>query len=237
MKRFTTALLTLSVSLVSVNALADQTLEQQVATNHAMTTATFQSVYNNNQWLVSLQADAQDKTDCLNAHEAQLQGNTQRSTHNEKRVQSVEHTTVANAKGVSQNRARLKRHDEQLADVKNHATHAETMAQQNHAMAQQNSEKVAQNSADLQNLRRDFEQMAKNVEGAYAESAAFAGLVNPYGVGKFSVTAAVGYHGDAQAVAVGVGERFTENFTAKLGGAYDTATESMSAYAGVGYEF
>lgn len=110
-------------------------------------------------------------------------------------------------------------------------------ASQAFAQSTQNSEAIARNQRDIQSLRADFEEMAKKVDGAYAESAAFAGLVSPYGVGKLSVTAALGYHGQAQAIAIGVGERFSENLTAKLGGAYDTATQSSTAYVGVGYEF
>lgn len=124
-----------------------------------------------------------------------------------------------------------------VANANHRAAHAEQVAQDDRALIEENSNKIAQNSQDIQELRKDFEDMAKKVDGAYAESAAFAGLVSPYGVGNFAITAAVGHHGQADAVAFGVGERFTENFTAKLGGAYDTATESMSAYAGVGYEF
>lgn len=82
-----------------------------------------------------------------------------------------------------------------------------------------------------------MEKMSRNIDGAYAEAATFAGLVNPYSLGKLSISAGVGYHGDAEAIAIGIGKRFNEKFTTKLGGAYDTAIESMSAYAGVGFEF
>ncbi|NOH78700.1 hypothetical protein F0231_02985 [Vibrio sp. RE86] len=98
-------------------------------------------------------------------------------------------------------------------------------------------QQILQNHNEIQGLKQDMIQMAKEVDGAYAESAAFAGLVEPYGVGKLSITAALGYHGDAQAVAFGVSERFSGQLTAKLGGAYDTATKTESAFVGVGYEF
>ncbi|MFA0083390.1 YadA C-terminal domain-containing protein, partial [Vibrio breoganii] len=183
--------------------------------------------------------DVQVKANARAAN-ANSQGVTENANHsleNRAMVERNEATLAEHKHTLDAHTQTLRNQQKQVANASDHAIHAEAMAQQNRAMVEQNSEKVAQNSADLQDLREDFEQMAKNVDGAYAESAAFAGLVDPYGVGKFAVTAAVGYHGDAQAVAVGVGERFTENFTAKLGGAYDTATESMSAYAGVGYEF
>ncbi|MEZ9785202.1 YadA C-terminal domain-containing protein [Vibrio breoganii] len=168
------------------------------------------------------------------AHVAQDHAQVQANSHG---VTEVGNKALENRAGIEQNKAQITAHDKQITDANTHARNAENDATYARKMSTQNADAISQNQDAIKGLREDMEQMAKNVDGAYAESAAFAGLVDPYGVGKFAVTAAVGYHGDAQAVAVGVGERFTENFTAKLGGAYDTATESMSAYAGVGYEF
>ncbi|MEZ8991306.1 hypothetical protein BCT94_01540 [Vibrio breoganii] len=167
-------------------------------------------------------------------HVAQDHAQVQANSHG---VTEVGNKALENRAGIEQNKAQITAHDKQITDANTHARNAENDATYARKMSTQNADAISQNQDAIKGLREDMEQMAKNVDGAYAESAAFAGLVDPYGVGKFAVTAAVGYHGDAQAVAVGVGERFTENFTAKLGGAYDTATESMSAYAGVGYEF
>lgn len=100
-----------------------------------------------------------------------------------------------------------------------------------------NAKNIASNKAAISGLQQDFTNMKGYINGAYAESAAFAGLVNPYGVGKFAISASIGHHEDQEAVAIGIGERFNENVTAKLGGAYDTASESVSVYAGIGFEF
>ncbi|MEZ9950491.1 hypothetical protein, partial [Vibrio breoganii] len=60
MKNLTKTLLALSVTAVSVNALAAQTLEQQVEINHRTAVAAGETSHNNNQWLgqVEKQADA-----------------------------------------------------------------------------------------------------------------------------------------------------------------------------------
>lgn len=97
--------------------------------------------------------------------------------------------------------------------------------------------KTNKNENDIKDLRSDFERQAKELDGVAATAGAFAGLVDPYGVGKTNATVGLGYHGDAQAIAVGVGRRWNEQFTTKLGGAYDTGSESATLYAGAAYEW
>ncbi|WP_061040317.1 YadA C-terminal domain-containing protein [Vibrio coralliirubri] len=97
--------------------------------------------------------------------------------------------------------------------------------------------KTNKNEQDIKDLRSDFERQAKELDGVAATAGAFAGLVDPYGVGKTNATVGLGYHGDAQAIAVGVGRRWNEQFTTKLGGAYDTGSESATLYAGAAYEW
>jgi len=69
------------------------------------------------------------------------------------------------------------------------------------------------------------------------QSTAFAGLVSPYNVGKINTTVALGHSGSANALALGAGMRINEQFTVKLGGAYDTGTEQVSSYVGAGWEW
>ena len=92
-------------------------------------------------------------------------------------------------------------------------------------------------NSDLKGLHQNFEDMAKQVEGSYAISAAFSGLTEPHEVGKTSISVGLGNYRSANALAFGVGERFNENFTAKLGGAYNNETSSLSSYAGIGLDF
>lgn len=89
----------------------------------------------------------------------------------------------------------------------------------------------------VEGLHQSFEDMAKQVEGSYAVSAAFTGLTEPHDIGKTSISIGLGNYRSANALAFGVGERFNENFTAKLGGAYNNETSSLSSYAGIGLDF
>ncbi|EIL3248636.1 YadA-like family protein, partial [Escherichia coli] len=75
----------------------------------------------------------------------------------------------------------------------------------------------------------------KELRESAAQSAALAGLFQPYSVGKFNATAAVGGYRDEQAIAVGVGYRFTENVAGKV--AVAAGGSSASWNAGVNFEF
>ncbi|CND85110.1 YadA C-terminal domain-containing protein [Yersinia nurmii] len=57
----------------------------------------------------------------------------------------------------------------------------------------------------------------KKVNRGLATEAALNGLMQPYGVGKFSFTAAVGGYESEQAIAVGSGYRFNESLAVKTG--------------------
>ncbi len=236
--------------IMSNRQVAEQN-KQELARNEQLDNAQAGAILRNRQDVQHLQSQQQanHKQGELNAQHANE--NTQHAFENHvaiEKMQASEHNNeqavTANTQHANENTQHaFENHvalEQQQARVASDevaiASNSQAVQQEQRAIAQ-NSNAIQQNQQDIQSLREDMEKMAKNVDGAYAESAAFAGLVDPYGVGNVAVTAALGYHGDAQAVAVGIGERFNENFTAKLGGAYDTATESMSAYAGVGYEF
>ncbi|GAB7218424.1 YadA C-terminal domain-containing protein [Vibrio comitans] len=123
-------------------------------------------------------------------------------------------------------------------------THNETSIRANQAHITDNSHRIADNEAgiasnkaEIKGLREDLEHQAKVMDGAMAQGIATSSLVMPYNVGKISTTVALGHSGEANAIAGGVGVRFTENFTARSNIAYDTGSENVSIGAGVGYEW
>ncbi|EHJ6107926.1 YadA-like family protein [Escherichia coli] len=124
------------------------------------------------------------------------------------------------------------------------ATDAATVGQLNQTKqtAQKNSQSIAANSRQLQehNARlndhqRQIRENHEEMKRAAAQSAALAGLFQPYSVGKFNATAALGGYSDKQAVAVGVGYRFSEQTAAKAGIA--ASDGDVSYNVGVNFEF
>ena len=97
---------------------------------------------------------------------------------------------------------------------------------------------IAKNSARIDNLDKNVANLRKETRQGLAAQAALSGLFQPYSVGKFNVTAALGGFKSDTAVAVGAGYRFNENFAAKAGLAVGTSSGGSASYnVGVNYEW
>ena len=108
-------------------------------------------------------------------------------------------------------------------------TRSNTQAIQNH------SRQLQEHNARLNSQQRQIRENHEEMKRAAAQSAALSGLFQPYSVGKFNATAALGGYSDKQAVAVGVGYRFNEQTAAKAGIA---ASDGDVPYnVGVNFEF
>lgn len=68
----------------------------------------------------------------------------------------------------------------------------------------------------MNGLQKQISNNRKEIRESAAQNAALAGLFQPYSVGKFNATAALGGYSDKQAVAVGIGYRFTDNVAGKM---------------------
>ncbi|EIY1872103.1 YadA-like family protein, partial [Escherichia coli] len=100
---------------------------------------------------------------------------------------------------------------------------------------QSTSRQLQEHNTRLNSHQRQINENHEEMKRAAAQSAALAGLFQPYSVGKFNATAAVGGYSDKQAVAVGVGYRFNEQTAAKAGVAASDGDVSWNA--GVNFEF
>ncbi|MCJ2699228.1 YadA-like family protein [Escherichia coli] len=100
---------------------------------------------------------------------------------------------------------------------------------------QSNSRQLQEHDVRLNSQQRQIRENHEEMKRAAAQSAALAGLFQPYSVGKFNATAALGGYSDKQAVAVGVGYRFNEQTAAKAGIA--ASDGDVSYNVGVNFEF
>ena len=100
---------------------------------------------------------------------------------------------------------------------------------------QSNTRQLQEHNARLNSQQRQIRENHEEMKRAAAQSAALAGLFQPYSVGKFNATAAVGGYSDQQALAVGVGYRFNEQTAAKAGVAFSDGDASWNV--GVNFEF
>ncbi len=90
--------------------------------------------------------------------------------------------------------------------------------------------KVTELSGRMDVLEKDF-------ESGMAANAALSGLFQPYGIGRFNATAAIGGYQSQQAVAVGAGYLFNQNFATKMGVATSTNGGGTAYNVGVNFEW
>ncbi|EIY3154001.1 YadA-like family protein, partial [Escherichia coli] len=116
---------------------------------------------------------------------------------------------------------------EGLVRTQEMATENRAAVSRNRQVGERNSRAIASQARTLQaherrmnSQQRQINENHEEMKRAAAQSAALAGLFQPYSVGKFNATAAVGGYSDRQAVAVGMGYRFNEQAAAKAGTAF-----------------
>ena len=83
-----------------------------------------------------------------------------------------------------------------------------------------------------------IDKLDDKMKKGFASQAALNGLFQPYNVGKFNVSAAIGGYDSEQAMALGAGYRFNENFAIKAGIASDLGGFDHVTYnVGANFEF
>ncbi|MBE8614777.1 hypothetical protein CYG68_20835 [Morganella morganii] len=85
---------------------------------------------------------------------------------------------------------------------------------------EQGDKRVLQQSVNytdgkFNNLNSKLDKLDNKIDRGLASTAAISGLFQPYGIGKFNLTAGVGGYRSESAIAIGSGYRFNENIAAK----------------------
>ena len=143
--------------------------------------------------------------------------------------------TIAVNDGLVQLSGRTDRIDAAVGAIDGRVTRNTQSIEKNSKAIAANTRTLQQHSARLDSQQRQINENHKEMKRAAAQSAALTGLFQPYSVGKFNASAAVGGYSDEQALAVGVGYRFNEQTAAKAGVAFSDGDASWNV--GVNFEF
>ncbi|BCM43771.1 hypothetical protein BvCmsNSNP030_3844 [Escherichia coli] len=172
------------------------------------------------------------RTDKIDAAVGDIDGrvtnNTQSIGENSKTIASVND-------GLGKLTGRTDKIDAAVGDIDGRVTNNTQSINKNNKAIASNTRTLQQHSARLDKQQRQINENHKEMKRAAAQSAALTGLFQPYSVGKFNATAAVGGYSDQQAMAVGVGYRFNEQTAAKAGVAFSDGDASWNV--GVNFEF
>ena len=148
----------------------------------------------------------------------------------------------ANANDIATNKTNIQTNANNIATNKtNIQTNANNIAT-NKANIEANKNAIAANYAEMKNnfaaVNSRIDKLDDKMKKGFAAQAALNGLFQPYSVGKFNVTAAIGGYDSEQAMALGTGYRFNENFALKAGIASDLSGFDHVTYnIGANFEF
>ncbi|EIE2990367.1 YadA-like family protein [Escherichia coli] len=145
----------------------------------------------------------------------------QLASENRRRIDTVNSTSGVNARAVAENRQAI-------------GTNSRAINTNRQAIAA-NTRTLRQHEARMNDMSRKIDDNNDEMRRAAAQSAALSGLFQPYTVGAFNATAAMGGYSDKQAVAVGAGYRFNDTVAAKAGVAVSDGDPSWNV--GVNLEF
>ena len=127
--------------------------------------------------------------------------------------------------------------DQNVTQDNNIAANKDAIAANKDAIAA-NTETIAKNYTEMKNnftaVNQRIDDLDEEMKKGFASQAALAGLFQPYNVGKFNLSVALGGYESEQAMALGTGYRFNENFAMKAGiatdvGGFDHLTYNIGA--------
>ena len=154
------------------------------------------------------------------------------NTYTDSKVGALDTKLTATAAGlqtqIAQNATNIAQNKKDIAtNATNIATNTATIAAHYTEM---------KNNFAAVNSRID--KLDDKMKKGFASQAALNGLFQPYNVGKFNVSAAIGGYDSEQAMALGTGYRFNENFAIKAGVASDLGGFDHVTYnIGANFEF
>lgn len=166
----------------------------------------------------------------VNSHEVQFEALNKITQGHELRVSGNEFDIKTNKADIAQNKSDIATNKAGVAQNKS------DIATNKAGMAQYRSS-ITKNIARISNLEGRVDRLEKNVKRSFAAQSALIGLFQPYNVGKFNLSAAVGGYNSETAFAIGSGYRFNQNVAAKAGIAMAPSSSSVSYNAGINFEW
>ena len=190
--------------------------------------------------------DLKDNTELLNDHvdylnigfqeeKAKTATNIDNITANKQDIAANKQDIAANKQDIAVNKQDIAVNKQDIAvnkqDIK------DTKSDLNTYKADTN-QRLGKIDSDVSALNNRVKNVDNALKRGLAAQSALNGLFQPYSVGKFNASMALGGYDSKTAIAVGSGYRFNENFAAKSGLAFNTENaEGVSYNVGFNYEW
>ena len=177
-------------------------------------------------------ADIQHKN---NTQDNLIKGNTEAIKANANDIATNKTNIQTNANNIATNKTNIQTNANNIATNKaNIQTNTNNIAA-NRTLIEQYK---ASSDAQFKAVNSRIDSLDDKMKKGFASQAALNGLFQPYNVGKFNVSAAIGGYDSEQAMALGTGYRFNDNFAIKAGVASDLSGFDHVTYnIGANFEF
>ena len=233
-------------SIIAVAVLGAATFSAQAAFNLPYE----HSQQQNNQWTAASQKV--DKNFEAVKNEFDKINNALNSTPNQYDAQRWDEGITANKDQIAANKGQIAANKDQIKNNTNdihglqqqaveNALHDKNQDQNigvNANNIEKNQQAIAANYKEMKNnfaaVNSRIDDLDEEMKKGFASQAALAGLFQPYNVGKFNLSVALGGYEYEQAMALGTGYRFNDNFAMKAGiatdvGGFDHLTYNIGA--------
>ena len=156
---------------------------------------------------------------------------SKRITDNKTQIDDNKKNIVENSNAIKNNTNSIVKNEQNITNNTNSINKISNEMKNNNQRFDQLESKIVSNEHYIRDV-------AKEMHRGLASQAALNGLFQPYGVGKFNFTAAVGGYNSETAIAVGSGYRVNESVALKAGIATNTGNfEGVTYNAGVNLEW
>ena len=227
---------------IATNKTNIQTNANNIATNKT-------NIQTNANNIATNKANIQTNTNNIAANKEQIDLLTRVDNAQNQQIADIQHKNNTQDNLIKGNTEAIKANANDIATNKtNIQTNANNIAT-NKTNIQTNANNIAANRTLIEQYKASSDAQFKAVNSridslddkmkkGFASQAALNGLFQPYNVGKFNVSAAIGGYDSEQAMALGTGYRFNDNFAIKAGVASDLSGFDHVTYnIGANFEF
>ena len=179
---------------------------------------------------------AQDQN--IGVNKNNIEKNKQEIAANKTQIEKNKQEIAANKTQISQNTNDIHGLQQDMVENEWHDHAQDQNIGVNKNNIEKNAEAIKNNYAEMKQnfaaMNTRIDDLDDEMKKGFASQAALAGLFQPYNVGKFNLSVALGGYESEQAMALGTGYRFNENFAMKAGiatdvGGFDHLTYNIGA--------
>ena len=183
--------------------------------------------------------------DQIAANKGQIAANKDQIKNNTNDIHDLQQKAVENAlhdknqdQNIGVNANNIEKNQQAIAANKDQIAANKDQIKNNTNNIEKNQQAIAANYKEMKNnfaaVNSRIDDLDEEMKKGFASQAALAGLFQPYNVGKFNLSVALGGYESEQAMALGTGYRFNENFAMKAGiatdvGGFDHLTYNIGA--------